>query len=94
MKLLFDESLPPKPVELLRDLFPESESALRNGLARSGDPRILFWSTPAPAGLSWSRPTAILNNYPTEVARDVLRRSAIRVGQLPGSHDRLIILER
>jgi len=33
MKLLFDESLSPRLVELLRDLFPESESALRNGLA-------------------------------------------------------------
>lgn len=28
MKLLFDESLSPKLVELLRDLFPESECAL------------------------------------------------------------------
>lgn len=33
MTLLFDESLSPRLVELLRDLFPESESALRNGLA-------------------------------------------------------------
>jgi predicted nuclease of predicted toxin-antitoxin system len=33
MKLLFDESLSPRLVELLRDLFPESESAPRNGLA-------------------------------------------------------------
>src|SRR5450432_4185019 len=32
MKLLFDESLSPKLVDLLRDLFPESESALRNRL--------------------------------------------------------------
>jgi predicted nuclease of predicted toxin-antitoxin system len=30
MKLLFDESLSPRLVPLLRDLFPESESALRN----------------------------------------------------------------
>jgi hypothetical protein len=41
MKLLFDERLSPRPVELLRDLVPESESALRNGLAGSNDPRIL-----------------------------------------------------
>ena len=41
MKLLFDESLSPRLVPLLRDLFPESESALRNGLARIGDRRIL-----------------------------------------------------
>jgi predicted nuclease of predicted toxin-antitoxin system len=33
-------------------------------------------------------------NYPTEVAGDVLRRNAIRIAQLPGSHDRLIGLER
>jgi Domain of unknown function (DUF5615) len=44
MKLLFDESLSPKLVELLRDLFPESESALRNGLAGSGDLRILEYA--------------------------------------------------
>jgi len=35
MRLLFDESLSPKLVLLLHDLFPESESALRNGLARA-----------------------------------------------------------
>jgi len=29
MKLLFDESLSPRLVELLRDLFPDSESALQ-----------------------------------------------------------------
>ena len=39
MKLLFDESLSPKLVGLLEDLVPESESARRNGLARSGDRR-------------------------------------------------------
>jgi len=41
VKLLFDESLSPKLVELLGDLFPASESALRNGLACIGDLRIL-----------------------------------------------------
>ena len=40
MKLLFDESLSPKLVLLLQYLFPESESALRNGLVRAGDRRI------------------------------------------------------
>jgi predicted nuclease of predicted toxin-antitoxin system len=44
MKLLFDESLSPKLVLLLRDLFPESESALLNGLARTGDRRILEYA--------------------------------------------------
>ena len=92
MKLLFDESLSPKLVELLRDLSRNRRVRFEMGLHIAATP--VFWSTPAPAGLSWSRPTAILNNYPTEVARDVLRRSAIRVAQLPGSHDGLIILER
>ena len=44
MKLLFDESLSPKLVELLRDFFPESESPLRNGLALSGDLPILEYA--------------------------------------------------
>jgi predicted nuclease of predicted toxin-antitoxin system len=44
MKLLFDESLSPRLVLLLRDLFPESESALQNGLARTGDRRILDYA--------------------------------------------------
>lgn len=109
MKLLFDESLSPKLVELLSDLFPESESALRNGLAGTGDLRILQYA----AGLNFilistdsdfeslvSRvPTAnvvILRscNYPTEVAAEVLRRNAIRIAELPGSQDRLITLDR
>jgi hypothetical protein len=42
--LLFDEGLSPKLVSLLDDLFPGSESALRNGLAGCGDARILEWS--------------------------------------------------
>ncbi len=37
MKLLFDESLSLRLVTLLRDLFPDSESVLRNGLACTGD---------------------------------------------------------
>ena len=44
MKLLFDESLSPRLVLLLRDLFPESESALRNGLVRAGDRSILDYA--------------------------------------------------
>jgi predicted nuclease of predicted toxin-antitoxin system len=44
MKLLFDESLSPRLVLLLRDLFPESESALQNGLARAGDRKILDYA--------------------------------------------------
>ena len=41
MKLLFDEGLSPKLVDLLQDLFPESESALRHGLSGQGDLKIL-----------------------------------------------------
>lgn len=44
MKLLFDESLSPRLVSALQDLFPDSESALRNGLARAGDRRILEYA--------------------------------------------------
>jgi predicted nuclease of predicted toxin-antitoxin system len=41
-RLLFDESLSPKLVELLvGDLCRGSKSALRNGLAGAGDSRIL-----------------------------------------------------
>ena len=44
MKFLFDASLSPRLVEILSDLFPESESAFRNGLAGSGDVRILEYA--------------------------------------------------
>src|SRR6266849_3604026 len=109
MKLLFDESLSPRLVEVLRDLFPESESALRNGLAGSGDLRILEYASVGGFVLITTDSdferllcrfsganVVILSscNYPTEVAADVLRRNAIRIAQLPGSHDRLIVLER
>ena len=55
MKLLFDESLSPRLAVLLRDLFPESESALRNGLARAGDRRIRL--TQAGGAVEWTWPT-------------------------------------
>jgi predicted nuclease of predicted toxin-antitoxin system len=109
MKLLFDESLSPRLVPLLRDLFPESESALRNGLARIGDPRILEYAVAHDFVLvstdsDFERllkqfPGArvvILRycNYPTEVAAEVLRRNAIRIAELPVSQNQLIILDR
>ena len=109
MKLLFDESLSPRLVELLRDLFPESESALRNGLAGGGDLRILEYASAANfilvstdgdfEGLLSRIPGAnvvILGscNYPTEVAAEVLRRNAIRIAELPNSPDHLIILDQ
>lgn len=107
MKLLFDESLSPRLVLLLRDLFPGSESALRNGLARAGDRRILDYA--AARGfilvstdsdferLLTQVPGAkvvILRScdYPTEVAAEVLRRNAIRLAGFR-SQDQLIVLD-
>jgi predicted nuclease of predicted toxin-antitoxin system len=109
MKLLFDESLSPKLVVLLRDLFPGSESALLNGLARAGDRRILDYAAAhdfilVSTDSDFERllrqvPGAkivILRScdYPTDVAAEVLRRNAIRIARLPGSQDHLIILEQ
>jgi predicted nuclease of predicted toxin-antitoxin system len=109
MKLLFDESLSPRLILLLRDLFPESESALRNGLARTGDRRILDYAAAHDLILvstdsDFERlltqvPGArvvILRScdYPTEVAAEVLRRNAIRIAELPNSQVHLIILDR
>lgn len=109
MKLLFDESLSPRLVSLLRDLFPESESALRNGLARGGDRRILeyaarhdFVLVSTDSDFEKLLPefpdakVVILRScdYPTEIAADVLRRHAIRMARLATSHAQLIILDR
>ncbi len=108
MKLLFDESLSPRLVPLLQDLFPESESALRNGLAGGGDRGILEYaiarnfvlvSTDGDfASLVESMPGAnvvILRscNYPTAVAAEVLRHNAIRIAQLADCAGRLIFLD-
>ena len=107
MKLLFDESLSPKLVLLLGDLFPRSESALRNGLARAGDRRILDYAAAydfilVSTDSDFERllrqilgaKVVILQScaYPIEVAADVLRRNAIRIAELAGSQDQLIIL--
>jgi predicted nuclease of predicted toxin-antitoxin system len=109
MKLLFDESLSPRLVPLLRDLFPELESALRNGLARIGDRRILEYAATHDFVLVSTDSdfehllkefpgarVVILRScdYPTEIAADVLRRNAIRIARLPTSHAQLIILDR
>lgn len=109
MKLLFDESLSPRLVPLLQDLFPESESALRNGLARIGDRRILEYAAAHDFVLvstdgDFERllkqfpgaKVVILHscNYPTETAADVLRRNAIRIAELSTSQGQLIILDR
>ena len=109
MKLLFDEGLSPRLVSLLRDLFPESESALRNGLARAGDRRILEYAAAHDFVLVStdndferllkrfpSVKVVILRacNYPTEISGDVLRRNAIRIASLAASRDQLLILDR
>jgi predicted nuclease of predicted toxin-antitoxin system len=109
MKLLFDESLSPKLVLSLHDLFPESESVLRNGLARAGDRRILDFAAAHDFVLvSTDRDferlvmqipgakVVILRScdYPTDVAAEVLRRNAIRIAELPSSQDSLIILDQ
>jgi len=109
MKLLFDESLSPRLVPLLRDLFPESESALQNGLARTGDRRILDYAAAhdfilVSTDSDFERllrqvPGArvvILRScdYPTGVAAEVLRRNAIRIAELPNSEDHLIVLDQ
>jgi len=108
VKLLFDESLSPRLVLLLHDLFPQSESALRNGLACAGDRKILDYaasndfilvSTDSDfERLASQIPGAkvvILRScdYPTAVAEEVLRRNAIRIVELPGSEDNLIFLD-
>jgi len=108
MKLLFDESLPPRLVLLLSDLFPGSESALRNGLARAGDRKILeyaaahdfilvFTDSDFEGLLKQTRGANVVIlrscDYPTDVAAGVLRRNAIRIAELPASQDNLIILD-
>src|ERR1019366_5191609 len=102
MKLLFDESLSPRLILLLRDLFPESESALRNGLARAGDRSILDYAAThdfilVSTDSDFERllkqvpgaKVVILRscNYPTDVAAEVLRRNAIRIAELRGAQD-------
>lgn len=109
MKLLFDESLSPRLVRLLRDLFPESESALQNGLARIGDRKILEYAAAHDFVLvstdsDFERllkqfPGAkivILRScdYPTETAADVLRRNAIRIAELSTAQNQLMVLDR
>ena len=109
MKLLFDEGLSPKLALSLRDLFPESESALSNGLIRSGDHKILDCSVANDLilvstdsdfeSLQKQVPGAkvvILRScdYPTDVAADVLRRNAIRIAELANMLSGLIFLDR
>lgn len=109
MKLLFDEGLSPRLIHLLDDLFPGSESALRNGLARQGDIKILEYTiarefvlvtTDADfeklVGRYYAARVVVLHscNYPTAIAAGVLRREAIRIGNSFRSRQQVLILER
>jgi predicted nuclease of predicted toxin-antitoxin system len=109
MKLLFDEGLSPRLVGTLADLFPGSETALRNGLAGQGDLRILSHAvekgfvlvTTDSDFLSLASRYAAARivvlracNYPTEVAGDVLRRNAIRISELVNSERQVLVLDR
>jgi predicted nuclease of predicted toxin-antitoxin system len=109
MKLLFDESLSPRLALLLHDLFPGSESALRNGLARAADGLILYYAAAHDFILVTTdgdferllpqvpgARIAVLRacDCAADVAADVLRRNAIRVAALADPPDRLIVLDR
>ena len=109
MRLLFDEGLSPKLVEILRDLFPGSESALNNGLARQGDSRILAYADKFGFVLvttdsdfeslvqnAQGAVVVILRscNYPTAIAAEVLRRNAIRIADLPNTRNKVLYLDR
>lgn len=108
MKLLFDESLSPKLVSLLADLFPGSESARLNGLAKQGDAKILEYankhdfvlvSTDGDFEILLNRysgaKAVILQscNYPTRIAAEVIRRNAVRFIELVQSKEQLICLD-
>ncbi len=109
MKLLFDESLSPKLVDRLNDLFPGSESALLNGLARAGDRRILDYAIAGGFVLvttdsDFERfvhrvPGALVVilrscDYPTSIASGVLRQNAERIRALGASTDGILVLHR
>lgn len=109
MKLLFHESLSPKLIDLFGELFPGSESALRNGLAKQGDVSILEYAIASGFVLvttdsdfellairySGARVVILRRcNYPTMAAAEVLRRNAIRIADLSHSRDRVLILAR
>jgi predicted nuclease of predicted toxin-antitoxin system len=109
LKLLFDENLSPKLALLFGDLFPGSESALKNGLMGAGDRAILAYAVDRDfilvstdmdfESLLKHFPTArivILRacNYPTGVAVKVLQRNAIRIAESQNIPGRLLILNQ
>jgi hypothetical protein len=59
MKLLFDESLSPRLVSLLGDLFPQSEAHFETASLVLGIEG--FWNMLQLMTSSWFRPTAILS---------------------------------
>lgn len=82
---------------------------LLNGLARTGDRKILEHAAANGFVLvsTDSDFVSLVNsvhgalvvilrscNYPTSVAAEVLRRNAIRIGRLPDSTDGVLILDR
>jgi predicted nuclease of predicted toxin-antitoxin system len=85
------------------------KALFENGLARVGDRRILEYAAAHDFVLvstdsdferllkEFPHATVVILrscDYPTEIAADVLRRNAIRIAELPTSHDQLIILDR
>ncbi len=109
MKLLFDESLSPKLVSLLADLFPDSESALLDGLVKQGDVKILEYANKHDFVLvstdgdfetllnRYNRAKVVILqscNYPTRIAAEILRRNAVRFAELTQSKEQLIRLRR
>src|SRR6266404_1095833 len=110
MKLLFDENLSRKLVELVRDLFPGSAHVTQVGLS-SGTSDLEIWEyakrnsfvitadtdfiTMANA-LGHPPKVIILENcdYPTSVAARIINANAIRTFEFEGSDDPLPILRR
>jgi predicted nuclease of predicted toxin-antitoxin system len=108
MKLLFDESLSPKLVELLSDLSQSLKARFETDsfvpdlgiLEYAVGGNFILVSTDSDFEDLLNRVpgvnVVILRscNYPTETAAEVLRRNAIRIRQMPESKNRLIILDR
>src|ERR1017187_2621965 len=89
MKLLFDESLSPRLVLLLRDLFPECESALRNLAASGWPPRIdqtrsiAFSPDGSPARTSLAAPETLAGTAPHSPGAGIPPRDRRRSGRQP-----------
>jgi predicted nuclease of predicted toxin-antitoxin system len=108
VKILFDENLSPKLVQLLADLFPGSESVLDVGLAATPDSEILkhavrggFCVATKDRGyrrmaLAPESPKIIwirAGNCGTRQIADLLRRFAVRVAEFERSSAPFLVLE-